>query len=108
MGREDQVCEFSDGLYLNAGPARLPHHHHTILGYARTLGVPIEIFVNQNRSARSEINGHVFTNRQLAYDTRGRFIELLAKATFLTHIFDEVDVPDLPAPPARMASASVP
>lgn len=80
MGREDQVCQFSDGLYLNAGPARLPHTHHTILGYARTLGVPIEIFVNQNRAARSEINGHVFTNRQLAYDTRGRFIELLAKA----------------------------
>jgi len=80
IGREDQVCSFSDGLYLNAGPARLPHHHHAILGYARTLGVPIEVFVNQNRSARSEINGHIFTNRQLAYDTRGRFIELLAKA----------------------------
>ena len=79
-GRPDQICQFSDGMYLNAGPARLPHHHHAILGYARTLGVPIEVFVNQNRAARSEIGGHIFTNRQLAYDTRGRFIELLAKA----------------------------
>ena len=79
-GREDQVCQFSEGLYLNAGAARLPHHHHVILGYARTLGVPIEVMVNNNRSARSEINGRVFTNRQLAYDVRGRFTELLAKA----------------------------
>src|SRR6185295_1010202 len=34
-GREDQICRFSDGLYLNAGAARIPHVHHTILGYAR-------------------------------------------------------------------------
>ena len=79
-GRDDQVCQFSDGLYLNAGPARLPHHHHAILGYARTLGVPLEVFVNQNRAARSEFGGRIVSNRQLAYDTRGRFIELLAKA----------------------------
>ena len=39
-GRNDQVCEFSDGLYLNAGAARIPHSHHVILGYARSLGVP--------------------------------------------------------------------
>ena len=80
IGREDQLCSFSDGLYLNAGAKRIPHVHHVILGYARTLGVPIEVFVNQNRAARSEFGGHLVTNRQLAYDTRGRFTELLAKA----------------------------
>ena len=79
-GRPDQICGFSDGLYLNTGPARIPHHHHTILGYARAFGVPMEIMVNSNRAARSEIGGHVFTNRQLLYDVRGRFTELLAKA----------------------------
>lgn len=80
LGREDQVCEFSEGLYLNAGPARIPHHHHVILGYARTLGVPIEIMVNSNRAARSEFAGRIVSNRQLTYDVRGRFSELLAKA----------------------------
>jgi len=79
-GRPDQVCEFSEGLYLNAGAARIPHHHHAILGYARDFGVPMEVMVNSNRAARSEFGGRVFTNRQLAYDTRGRFAELLAKA----------------------------
>jgi monoamine oxidase len=79
-GRPDQICAFSEGLYLNAGAARIPHHHHTILGYARSLGVPMEIMVNSNRAARSEFGGRVYSNRQLTYDTRGRFSELLAKA----------------------------
>ncbi len=70
-GRPDQVCGFSEGLYLNAGAARIPHHHHAILGYARSLGVPMEVMVNSNRAARSEFGGRVFTNRQLTYDTRG-------------------------------------
>ncbi len=79
-GREDQLCTFADGHYFNAGPARIPHHHHAILGYARQFGVPLEIMVNQNRASKSEFKGRVFTNRQIAYDLRGRFIELLAKA----------------------------
>lgn len=35
-------------LYFNAGPARLPHHHQGILTYCRELGVPLEVFVNDN------------------------------------------------------------
>jgi monoamine oxidase len=80
IGRPDQLCQYSEGLYLNAGPARIPHHHHAILGYAKRFGVAMEVMVNSNRAARSEFNGRIFTNRQLTYDVRGRFIELLAKA----------------------------
>ena len=79
-GREDQVCGFSEGLYVNAGAARIPSVHHTILGYARRLGVPIEAMVNHNRAARWDFGGRVFTNRQITHDLRGRFIELLAKS----------------------------
>lgn len=79
-GRPDQLCQFSDGLYLNAGAARIPSSHHVILGYARTLGVPIEVMVNHNRAARWEFGGRVYTNRQMTIDLRGRFSELLAKA----------------------------
>ena len=32
---------------MNAGPARIPQHH-TTLDYCRELGVPIEVFANQN------------------------------------------------------------
>jgi monoamine oxidase len=79
-GRPDQVCQFSDGLYLNAGAARLPSQHHTILGYARRLNVPIEVMVNANRSAKWDFGGRVHSDRQMVNDVRGRISELLAKA----------------------------
>ena len=34
-GRADQRASFSPGLYFNAGPARLPSHHHVILEIGR-------------------------------------------------------------------------
>ncbi|MEA3031381.1 MAG: monoamine oxidase [Sphingomonadales bacterium] len=79
-GRPDQLCTFSEGLYLNAGAARLPSQHRTILGYARTLGVPVEVMVNSNRSAKWDFGGRVLSDRQMINDVRGRFSELLAKA----------------------------
>ncbi len=79
-GRPDQLCTFSDGLYLNAGAARIPCSHHTILGYARRLGVPLEVMVNANRAARMDFGGRVLENRQAILGVRGAFTELLAKA----------------------------
>src|SRR6185436_17435146 len=79
-GRPDQICTFSPGLYLNAGAARLPSQHHTILGYARRLNVPLEVMVNSNRSAKWDFGGRVHSDRQMINDTRGRIAELLAKA----------------------------
>ena len=80
MGRSDQICGFGDGRYLNAGAARIPSAHHTILGYARTLSVPLEVMVNANRASRWDFGGRAYTNRQMVYDLRGRLTELLAKA----------------------------
>jgi monoamine oxidase len=78
-----QHCEFGEGLYQNIGPARLPSVHHTMLGYCRELGVPLEVEVNTTRSAfleSSTLNGgRSVTNRQMEYDTRGHVSELLAK-----------------------------
>ena len=37
-----------EGGYINHGPWRIPYHHRSTLHYARTLGVPLEIFVNDN------------------------------------------------------------
>jgi monoamine oxidase len=79
-GRPDQICRFSDGLYLNAGAARLPSQHHNILGYARRLNVPLEVMVNSNRSAKWDFGGRVHSDRQMMNDMRGRIAELLAKA----------------------------
>ncbi len=79
-GRPDQVCSFDEGLYFNAGAARIPHAHHTILGYARRLGVPVEVMVNSNRAGKWDFGGRVMSDRQVRNDLRGRFSELLAKA----------------------------
>jgi monoamine oxidase len=80
IGRPDQLCTFSPGLYLNAGAARLPSQHRTILGYAKRLGVPIEVMVNSSRSTKWDFGGRVVSARQAINSVKGRFSELLAKA----------------------------
>jgi monoamine oxidase len=47
-GGERQVCAWDEGQYLNAGAWRIPHSHEGILGYARELGVPMEVFLNDS------------------------------------------------------------
>ena len=80
-GRPDQLCRFSPGLYLNAGAARLPSQHHTILGYAKSLGVPIEVMVNSSRVDQMGFRRPRRHRRgRLVNDVRGRISELLAKA----------------------------
>lgn len=83
-GEATQTVSFSDGLYLNAGPARLPSHHAGILGYCEKLGVEMEVEVNSNRNAffwgEKSNGGQPIEMRQGVNDTRGYVSELLAKA----------------------------
>jgi monoamine oxidase len=79
-GRPEQQAKFSPGLYFNAGAARIPSSHRAILGYARRLGVPMEVMVNANRSAGWEFRGKVHQERRMVVDMRGKLAELLAKA----------------------------
>jgi monoamine oxidase len=79
-----QVCEFDEGLYWNAGAARLPSHHQAMLGYCNELGVALEVEVNTNRGALlhnpSANDGRPIELRQAVNDTRGEISELLGKA----------------------------
>jgi monoamine oxidase len=79
-GRSDQRAAFDPGLYFNAGAARIPSTHRAILGYARRFGVPLEAFVNVNRSAGWDFGGKVQPERRMINDMRGQIGELLAKA----------------------------
>ena len=36
-----QKATFDEGLYFNAGPSRIPHHHELTLHYCRELNVPL-------------------------------------------------------------------
>lgn len=79
-----QRCEFDRGLYWNAGAARIPSQHHTLLGYCRELGVALEVEINTSRSAmiiNADANGgRPIELRQAVNDTRGAIAELLGKA----------------------------
>lgn len=79
-----QRCEFDEGQYFNAGPARIPSLHQTILGYCKELGVSLEVEVNTSRSTLLQSDkafaGRPVEQRQVISDSRGQVAELLAKA----------------------------
>ena len=81
------LCSFDEGLYYNPGPMRIPHHHAATLGYCRELGVPVEVFVNDNdaaylyQSKSKALAGTRLRGREVRADLGGYMAELLAKAT---------------------------
>lgn len=78
IDRPLQRASFTEGLYFNAGPARIPSWHHAILGYARRFNVPMETFVNSHLGTGWDFNGKVHSGRQMVYDMHGRIGELLS------------------------------
>jgi monoamine oxidase len=76
------AAAFDQGLYLNAGPARIPHHHQTTLDWCRRLGVAIEPFLCSNEAAwvHDAASGRKLRVRELRADWQGHTSELLAKA----------------------------
>ena len=87
-----------DDLYANMGPARIPYHHQTILGYCKSFGVGLEVFVNDNRGAffqGSGFNADVpVTGREINASQRGYIAELLAKAVNKNALDDELSMED--------------
>jgi monoamine oxidase len=80
-----QTAAFDDGLYFNAGPMRISHHHHTTLAYCRELQVPTEVFVPDCESAylaqtRGALAGRRIRLREARADFDGHIAELLSKA----------------------------
>lgn len=85
LAEQDQVANFSSGLYLNVGPARIPSHHDGYLGLARELQVPLEVLVNSSRSTFLENSSKAggagrVRIRQVSSDLHGHLAELLEKA----------------------------
>jgi monoamine oxidase len=80
-----QTAAFDDGLYFNAGPMRISHHHHTTLAYCRELQVATEVFVPDCESAyllqtRGPVAGRRIRLREARADFDGYIAELLSKA----------------------------
>ncbi len=93
-----QSCSFDQGNYFNAGPARLPAIHRTMLGYCHELGVPLEVEVNSSRGAlmqSDKLNGGApVTERRAVNDTRGHVSELLAKCIKKGALDEEITAED--------------
>jgi monoamine oxidase len=81
-----QTAAFDDGLYFNAGPMRISHHHRTTLAYCRELQVPVEVFVADSDSAymyqtaTSTRPARRIRLREARADFDGHIAELLSKA----------------------------
>lgn len=81
-----QTSKFDSGLYFNAGPSRIPHHHALTLHYCRELGVPLEVYNNVNESTyyfsegKGPLSNRKIRAREIHNDVRGYTNELLAKA----------------------------
>jgi monoamine oxidase len=98
-----QTSTFAEGLYFNAGPARIPQHH-TTLDYCRELDVPIEIFANANADAwyfneerdgaSGPMTGKRIRHRTAKADYLGYVSELLAKAISQQALDAELSVDD--------------
>lgn len=80
IDRPMQSARFPSKGYFNAGAARLPSTHDVILGYAKSLGVALEPFINSNRAAGWDFAGKVYRERQMVFDFQGRIAELLHEA----------------------------
>ncbi|MFT3932257.1 MAG: flavin monoamine oxidase family protein [Chitinophagaceae bacterium] len=85
-GNIAQTAQFDEGLYYNAGPSRIPHHHLLTLHYCKELKVPIQVYNNVNESAyyfsegKNALNNKKIRVREIHNDTRGYMAEMLAKA----------------------------
>jgi len=85
---ERQVCAFDEGLYLNAGPWRIPYTHTGVLNYCKELGVPLQIFLNEADASYFFTEGdpsNPLANkrvrlREVKADLIGHTNELLVKA----------------------------
>lgn len=87
-GGEKQVCTFDEGQYVNVGPWRIPYSHTGVLNYCRELGVPMQVFLNDNDNnyfyyegaQAGALSGKKVRMREVKADLAGHVNELLLKA----------------------------
>jgi monoamine oxidase len=90
-----QTAAFDSGHYLNAGAARIPHHHSLTMDYCEELGVELEMFANDNEAAYYYVEGEgtladePVRARTIETDLYGYTSELLAKCVHE----DKLDTP---------------
>jgi monoamine oxidase len=97
LGGFTQKVQFADGLYLNPGPWRVPHHHYALVHYCKQLKVQLEPFTQVNYSAFVQdpgaFGGKPKRYREVQADFQGHVAELLAKSV-RQHALDQSVTPE--------------
>jgi monoamine oxidase len=98
LGGHTQHCGFDPGLYINAGPWRIPYHHRGYLDYAKRFNVSLEPFIQVNYNAfvhsTQAFGGKPKRYREVQADFHGHVGELLAKSTQQGRLNDKVTKED--------------
>lgn len=85
MDGELQVCRIDQGLWFNAGPGRIPHHHVHVIDYCRRFGVALQPYIFASRAnlvhSGALGNGRTMPVREVFYSLQGHVAELLDKCT---------------------------
>src|SRR5262249_32224740 len=78
-----QECQFDEGLWPNAGPGRLPHHHVQVIDYCRRFNVALQPYIFASRANLVHTgklgNGRTIQARRAYYDLQGHIAEMLDK-----------------------------
>lgn len=97
-----QTASFDDGLYFNAGPSRIPHHHELTLHYCKEFGVPVQVYNNINEASyffsegKGPLSNKKIRAREIHHDIRGYMSEMLAKAIDQDKIDTNLQKEDVP------------
>ncbi len=83
MNQPAQTVDFDEGLWLNAGPGRIPHSHVNVIDYCRRFGVALQPFIFASRAnlvhSNTLGNGRTVPVREAFYSLQGHVAELLDK-----------------------------
>ena len=87
LGREEQVCDFDEGQWFDAGAWRIPSMHHGVQHYLKEFQIPTIHHTDINMSAyvylediRGPLANRPVRIREAYMDMTGYAAELLAKA----------------------------
>ena len=98
LGGATQTCNFAPGSYINPGPWRIPWNHHGLMHYCTQLGVPLEVFQQNNHNAyvhsTQQFGGKPQRYREVVADYYGHVSELLAKSVNKSALSDTLTKED--------------
>ncbi len=101
-GKGEQVCDWDEGVWYDAGPSRIPFYHRAFFHYSKELGIPLIDYNNINLNAwvyaediDGSLDGTKMRLHEMRADMAGYTSTLLAKAVDSGTLDDELTQVDM-------------